>query len=80
MRSLPSSVLAAAFAALAAPTVGVCVGGCTRMEPQATVAPDGGVGTAADKSALSVKGSDTMVVGGSMQTIAGDISGGFGIF
>jgi len=62
MRSLPSSVLAAALAALAAPTVGWGVAGCTRTEPQATVAPDGGVGTAADKSAISVKGSDTMVI------------------
>jgi phosphate transport system substrate-binding protein len=58
MRSLPSSVLAATLAALA--TYGVA--GCTRTEPQATVAPDGGVGIAADKSAISVKGSDTMVI------------------
>ena len=35
---------------------------CTRTEPQATVGVDGGVGTAADKSTIAVKGSDTMVI------------------
>jgi phosphate transport system substrate-binding protein len=55
MRSPSSSALTATLALLS-------LAACTRTEPQATIAPDGGVGTAADKSSLSVKGSDTMVI------------------
>jgi phosphate transport system substrate-binding protein len=57
MRS-PSTSVASTLAALALSSAL----GCTRTEPQATVAADGGVGTAADRSTLSLKGSDTMVI------------------
>ena len=36
--------------------------GCTRTEQPAPLAADGGPGSAADKSSISVKGSDTMVI------------------
>jgi phosphate transport system substrate-binding protein len=52
-----SSAPGAPFAVLV-----LALAACTRIEPQAAVAPDGGVGTAADKTTLSVKGSDTMVI------------------
>jgi len=57
MPSSSSSALAAPLAVLA-----LALAACTRTEPQATVAPDGGVGTAADKTTISLKGSDTMVI------------------
>jgi phosphate transport system substrate-binding protein len=54
--------LSFAVAPLAVVAMSAGLAGCTRTEPQATVAPDGGVGTAADKSSIAVKGSDTMVI------------------
>ena len=57
MPSSSSSALAAPVAVLA-----LALAACTRTEPQATVAPDGGIGTAADKTTISLKGSDTMVI------------------
>ncbi len=56
MRPLSSSALAAPL------VLALTLAACTRTEPQATTAPDGGVGTAADKATISVKGSDTMVI------------------
>ncbi len=56
MRPLSSSALAAPL------VLALALAACTRTEPQATTAPDGGVGTAADKTTISVKGSDTMVI------------------
>lgn len=58
MRSISSSALAAPLAVAA---VSAVLAGCTRTESQ-TTAPDGGVGTAADKTTIAVKGSDTMVI------------------
>lgn len=57
MRSSASLALSGAATSLL-----LLLAGCTRTEPASTLSADGGPGTAADKTSLSVKGSDTMVI------------------
>ena len=52
MRQVPMALAALVF----------LVGACTRTEPQAMPTADGGAGVAPDKSSISIKGSDTMVI------------------